>query len=149
MNVEENDNIYHLKNEIKNKEGIEENLQRLFYSGKLLDDDLLLKDYGIVNESTIFFSLQMRGGSKKKKEKKGKKSKKEKKEKKEKKHQKEENKKSKEKKEKKEENSKENTKKEKAKESKDILQKEVVPTRYDLRLETNIKKLKIQIGLPK
>ena len=56
------DNVKYFKYRIQDKEGIPPDEQRLIYSGKQLEDNRMLTEYGITRESLIHLVLRMRGG---------------------------------------------------------------------------------------
>ena len=59
LNVELSDTIKNIKQIIQNEEGILPIQQRLIFNGKELDDDLTLKNYNIIKESTIQIILRI------------------------------------------------------------------------------------------
>ena len=55
--------VLELKEKVKAKTGINTDDQRLLYGGKQLEDENLLTDYGLQNNSTVFLVLRLPGGS--------------------------------------------------------------------------------------
>jgi ubiquitin-large subunit ribosomal protein L40e len=53
---------FELKKAIQDKEGIPPDQIRLIYSGKQIDDFVLVSNYGIKNYSTLYMILRLRGG---------------------------------------------------------------------------------------
>jgi ubiquitin len=53
--VEPSDTIHYLKSKIQDKEGFLINRQRLIYNENQLEDELMLTDYNISNDSTLLF----------------------------------------------------------------------------------------------
>ena len=53
--------IHDVKEQIKEKEGVEPDMQRLIYAGKQLADDRTLSDYGIQNGKTIHMVVRSYG----------------------------------------------------------------------------------------
>jgi len=61
MNVNPRDSIESLKTQIKKKEGIPQDQQRLIFGASQLEDGRILSDYNIQNESIIFLVLRLSG----------------------------------------------------------------------------------------
>ena len=57
-----NDTTSDLRAKIQDKVGIPPEQQRLFYSGHQLQDEFILSDYKIQNESTLHLVLKLEGG---------------------------------------------------------------------------------------
>ena len=62
LQVEGDDRIDHVKDKIHMKEGIKPSEQSLIYSGKQLQNDRTLNDYGVMKDSTIHLVLRVLGG---------------------------------------------------------------------------------------
>jgi hypothetical protein len=61
-NVNFSDTVLNIKKYIRNKEGINQDDQRLVYNGKQLDDDTYIHDYNIKEGTCIYLILTLRGG---------------------------------------------------------------------------------------
>ena len=51
-----------LKQQVYNKEGIPVDAQIFVFAGKSLQDEHLLSEYGVMQESTLFLMLRLKGG---------------------------------------------------------------------------------------
>eukprot|EP00931_Biecheleriopsis_adriatica_P033669 TRINITY_DN1952_c0_g1_i3.p1 TRINITY_DN1952_c0_g1~~TRINITY_DN1952_c0_g1_i3.p1 ORF type:complete len:183 (+),score=45.96 TRINITY_DN1952_c0_g1_i3:84-551(+) len=63
------DSVASLKDRISTQQSIPANEQRLIYAGSSLDENKLLGECGLEDESTVFLSLELSGGGKKRKKK--------------------------------------------------------------------------------
>jgi ubiquitin len=55
LEVEPSDTIHYLKSKIQDKEGFLINRQRLIYDEIQLEDERMISDYNISNDSTLLF----------------------------------------------------------------------------------------------
>nr|CCA22597.1 ubiquitin putative [Albugo laibachii Nc14] len=62
FNFEAENSIFHVKEALQEKEGIQVNQIRLIYSGRQLSDNKTLQDYNVLAGGTIHMVLQLRGG---------------------------------------------------------------------------------------
>ena len=62
IECEDTDNIASIKNKILDKEGIAVAEQRLIFEGKQLEDQMILRDLNIIDESTLHLVLRLLGG---------------------------------------------------------------------------------------
>ena len=61
LDVDESDEIINVKQKIEDQKGIPNNKQKLFFSGKRLEDGKTISDYNIQNESTLHLVLAFEG----------------------------------------------------------------------------------------
>ena len=62
VEVNTTDTIRQIKEQIRDKEGINPDEQRLIYAGKNLDDDKTVSDYNLSSDATLHLVLRVRGG---------------------------------------------------------------------------------------
>jgi ubiquitin C len=62
VDAEEGDSIEQLKQKLNEKEGIPVDQQRLIFSGKQVEDQRTLADYGVTAGATMHLVLRLRGG---------------------------------------------------------------------------------------
>merc|ERR1711991_693903 len=60
--VNNTDTIRQIKEQIRDKEGINPDEQRLIYAGKNLDDTKTVADYNLSADATLHLVLRVRGG---------------------------------------------------------------------------------------
>ena len=61
--VNQTDTIRQIKEQIRDKEGINPDEQRLIYAGKNLADDKTVADYNLSADATLHLVLRVRGGA--------------------------------------------------------------------------------------
>ncbi len=61
--IEDNVTILELKNRLQEKYQITHKMQKLQYAGRILSDEMLIRDYGIRNNSIVFLNLSLNGGA--------------------------------------------------------------------------------------
>lgn len=59
LDVNTSDSVSEVKNYIHNKEGIPSNIQTLFFSNKILDNEQFLTNYNIMPEDVLQLTLRM------------------------------------------------------------------------------------------
>jgi large subunit ribosomal protein L40e len=62
ISVNSTDTIRQIKEQIRDKEGINPDEQRLIYAGKNLDDTKTVADYNLSADATLHLVLRVRGG---------------------------------------------------------------------------------------
>jgi ubiquitin C len=65
IKVVPNASIWNLKTKVFEAEGIPQDEQRMIYTGKQLEDDLTIRDYGVNDGDTVHLVLRLRGNLKK------------------------------------------------------------------------------------
>lgn len=60
LDVKASDSIENVKDQIQNKIGIKIDHQKLVIAGKLLENDKILSDYNISNESILHLGVSLR-----------------------------------------------------------------------------------------
>ncbi len=63
ISVNSTDTIRQIKEQIRDKEGINPDEQRLIYAGKNLDDTKTVADYNLSADATLHLVLRVRGGN--------------------------------------------------------------------------------------
>ena len=63
MEVDAGDTVASVKAKVQDREGVRPEEQRLLFHGKQLEDEYTLRDYQIINCSTLHLVVRLRGGA--------------------------------------------------------------------------------------